>query len=119
MKRLNALLSASDLIDMRPRRDAYVALLGPRELVEPFELMPEIEASCARLAAQRLGAADRAAINEAHAACCEAVAAGDNDAYYPANARFHAVIYAATGNRVLGPKRYGCRPLYSPIGGFS
>lgn len=94
-------LSASGLIDMRPRRGAYVALLGPRELVESFELMAEIEASCARLAAQRLGAADRAAINEAHAACCEAVAAGDDDAYYPANARFHAAIYAATGNRVL------------------
>lgn len=94
-------LSASGLIDMRPRRGAYVALLGPRELVESFELMAEIEASCARLAAQRMGAADRAAINEAHAACCEAVAAGDDDAYYPANARFHAAIYAATGNRVL------------------
>ncbi|MCK0206453.1 FCD domain-containing protein [Starkeya koreensis] len=70
-------------------------------LVESFELMAEIEASCARLAAQRLGAADRAAITRAHVACQEAVAAGDDDAYYPANAQFHAAIYAATGNRVL------------------
>lgn len=94
-------LSASGLVEMRPRRGAYVALLGPRELVESFELMAEIEASCARLAAQRLGPADRLAIREAHVACCEAVAAGDDDAYYPANARFHAAIYTATGNRVL------------------
>ena len=94
-------LSASGLIEMRPRRGAFVALLGPRELVESFELMAEIEASCARLAAQRLGPADRAAITEAHVACQQAVAAGDDDAYYPANAHFHAAIYAATGNRVL------------------
>ncbi|MBS9476535.1 GntR family transcriptional regulator [Ancylobacter radicis] len=94
-------LSASGLVEMRPRRGAFVTLLGPRELVESFELMAEIEASCARLAAQRLGPLDRVAINQAHIACCEAVAAGDDDAYYPANARFHAAIYAATGNRVL------------------
>ncbi|MFD2030796.1 GntR family transcriptional regulator [Ancylobacter dichloromethanicus] len=94
-------LSASGLIEMRPRRGAYVALLGPRELVESFELMAEIEAACARLAAQRLGEADRAALIQAHEACCAAVAAGDDDAYYPANARFHVAIYAATGNRVL------------------
>ncbi|MDF2995671.1 MAG: transcriptional regulator, GntR family [Xanthobacteraceae bacterium] len=94
-------LSASGLVEMRPRRGAFVTLLGPRELVESFELMAEIEASCGRLAAQRLGPADRAAITQAQAACCKAAAADDDDAYYPANARFHAAIYAATGNRVL------------------
>ncbi|WP_371346029.1 GntR family transcriptional regulator [Ancylobacter sp. IITR112] len=94
-------LAASGLVEMRPRRGAFVTLLGPRELVESFELMAEIEASCARLAAQRLGPTDRAAITEAHIACQAAVAAGDDDAYYPANARFHVAIYAATGNRVL------------------
>jgi DNA-binding GntR family transcriptional regulator len=95
-------LSASGLVDIRPRRGAHVTLLGPRELVESFELMAEIEASCARLAAARMSAADRAAIAAAHAECREAVAAGDDAAYYPANAVFHAAIYAATGNRVLG-----------------
>ncbi|MFK8250393.1 GntR family transcriptional regulator [Ancylobacter terrae] len=94
-------LAASGLVEMRPRRGAYVTLLGPRELIESFELMAEIEASCARLAAQRMGPADRAAISEAHVACQQAVAAGDDDAYYPANAQFHRAIYTATGNRVL------------------
>lgn len=95
------LLSASGLVDIRPRRGAHVALLGPRELVESFELMSEIEASCARLAAGRMSDADQAAIAAAHDACRDAVARSDDAAYYPANARFHAAIYAATGNRVL------------------
>lgn len=94
-------LSASGLIEIRPRRGAFVVLLGPRELLESFELMAELEAACARLAAQRMGACDRTALAEAHAACGAAVEAGDACAYYPANAAFHAAIYAATGNRVI------------------
>lgn len=94
-------LSASGLVDIRPRRGAYVMLLGPRELVESFELMAEVEASCARLAAGRMGDVEREAIAAAHAACRAAVAASDDEAYYPANAIFHGAIYAATGNRVL------------------
>lgn len=94
-------LSASGLVEIRPRRGAFVVLLGPRALLESFELMAEIEAACARLAAQRMGPADMAAIRAAHEACRGAVAAGDEAAYYPANAVFHGAIYAATGNRVL------------------
>ncbi|MDI4655113.1 GntR family transcriptional regulator [Xanthobacter autotrophicus] len=94
-------LSASGLIEIRPRRGAFVALLGPRELLESFELMAELEAACARLAAQRMGAADRATLAGALAACGAAVASGDSCAYYSANAAFHAAIYAATGNRVI------------------
>lgn len=94
-------LAASGLVEIRPRRGAFVVLLGPRELLESFELMAEIEAACGRLAVQRMGPSDRAAIRETHEACRAAVAAGDEAAYYPTNARFHAAIYAATGNRVL------------------
>lgn len=94
-------LSASGLIEIRPRRGAFVALLGPRELLESFELMAELEAACARLAAQRMGAADRATLAGALAACGAAVASGDACAYYSANAAFHGAIYAATGNRVI------------------
>ncbi len=40
-------LAASGMVEIRPRRGAFVALLGPRELIESFELMAEIEAACA------------------------------------------------------------------------
>ncbi|OYX13404.1 MAG: GntR family transcriptional regulator [Rhizobiales bacterium 32-66-8] len=94
-------LAASGLVEIRPRRGAHVVLLGPRELIESFELMAEMEAACGRLAARRMGPQDLAALAEAHAACGQAVRAGDADAYYPANALFHQAIYAGTGNRVL------------------
>ena len=94
-------LSASGLVEIRPRRGAFVVLLGPRELIESFELMAEIEAACGRLAVQRMGPSDRDAIAATHEACRMAVAMGNEEDYYPANARFHAAIYAATGNRVL------------------
>lgn len=94
-------LAASGLVEIRPRRGAFVVLLGPRELLESFELMAEIEAACARLAARRMTGEHRAVLTAAHDACRAAVAAGDRAAYYPANADFHAAIYAATGNRVI------------------
>lgn len=94
-------LSASGLVEIRPRRGAFVMLLGPRALLESFELMAEIEAACGRLAVKRMQVADRDAIVASHEICRLAVAAADDAAYYPANADFHAAIYRATGNRVI------------------
>lgn len=94
-------LASSGLVEIRPRRGAFVMLLGPRALIESFELMAEIEAACGRLAARRMTPEDKAALQAAHAACAEAVRAGEMAAYYPANAVFHQAIYAATANRVL------------------
>ncbi|TCT07966.1 GntR family transcriptional regulator [Aquabacter spiritensis] len=94
-------LAASGLVEIRPRRGAFVVLLGPRALIESFELMAEIEAACGRLAARRATPEDRAALAAAHAACAAAVADADAARYYPANAVFHQAIYAATANRVL------------------
>lgn len=94
-------LASSGLVEIKPRRGAFVTLLGPRALIESFELMAEIEAACARLAARRMSPEDGAALEVAHAACAAAVKAGDQAAYYPANAAFHQAIYAATANRVL------------------
>ena len=46
-------LAAAGLIDNRPKRGAIVAEIGPRQLVEMFEVMAELEGMCARLAARR------------------------------------------------------------------
>lgn len=94
-------LAASGLVEIKPRRGAFVTLLGPQALVDSFEFMAELEAACARLAARRMTPEDRAALQAAHAACAAAVEAGDPAAYYPANAVFHQAIYAATANRVM------------------
>jgi DNA-binding FadR family transcriptional regulator len=49
----------SGLIELRPRRGAVVAQLGPRQLIEMFEVMGELEAMCGRLAARRITVAEQ------------------------------------------------------------
>jgi DNA-binding GntR family transcriptional regulator len=94
-------LAGSGMIELRPRRGAHVTLLGPRELLESFELMGEFEAACARFAARRMTEEDRARLLAAHDHCRAARDAADVDAYYHANADFHEAIYLASRNRAL------------------
>jgi DNA-binding GntR family transcriptional regulator len=94
-------LSAAGLIEQKPRRGAVVAAIGPRRLMEMFEVMAELEAAAARLAARRADRADLAAIRAAHDACAEAAEARDGDAYYYRNETFHRLIRAAGGNGFL------------------
>jgi DNA-binding GntR family transcriptional regulator len=92
-------LASMGLVVIRPRRGAVVAELGPRQLVEMFEVMSEVEAVCARLAARRITPAEQEALLAAHAAC--KVALGDPDEYYVRNEAFHQAIYAGSHNQFL------------------
>jgi DNA-binding GntR family transcriptional regulator len=92
-------LASMGLVVIRPRRGAVVAELGPQQLVEMFEVMSEVEAVCARLAARRMTPAEQEALLAAHAACKEAV--GDPDGYYVRNEAFHQAIYAGSHNHFL------------------
>jgi DNA-binding GntR family transcriptional regulator len=93
------LLAASGMVEIRPRRGAVVATLGPERLYEMFEVAAELEAMCGRLAARRVTTATRDALFDAHEACRAVI--GDPDAYYLANEAFHQAIYQMSGNGVL------------------
>lgn len=92
-------LTAEGLIELRPRRGAVVASVGPARLLEMFDVMAELEAMCARLAARRMGEAEQAALVAAHRAC--EAARGDPDAYFYCNERFHQVIHKGSHNGFL------------------
>jgi DNA-binding GntR family transcriptional regulator len=94
-------LSAAGLVDLRPRRGAVVAEVGPARLCEMFEVMAELEAMCGRLAARRIDAAEQQALLKAHHACEAARDAQDPDEYYRRNEVFHQRIYAASHNGFL------------------
>jgi len=94
-------LASGGLIDMRPRRGAIVTEIGPQQLLEMFEVMAELEAMCARLAARRITEGEQQALLEAHHACEEARDRNDPDDYYRRNERFHFAIFAASHNRFL------------------
>lgn len=94
-------LASRGLVVIRPRRGAVVAEFGPQQLVEMFEVMAELEASCSRLAARRMTLAEQAALRAAHAACNAARTAVDEDEYYYKNEVFHEAIYAGSHNQFL------------------
>lgn len=94
-------LAAEGLIELRPRRGAVVTSIPPTRLIEMFEVMAELEAMCARLAARRMSPAEREQLAAAHQACELARAASDPDRYYYCNENFHQTIYAGSHNGFL------------------
>lgn len=94
-------LDSEGVVEMRPRRGAIVMEVTPQRLCEMFEVMAELEAMCARLAARRLSDEDRHALVSAHEASRAAIDGGDPNAYFYLNERFHHAIYEASHNQFL------------------
>ena len=94
-------LASQGLIQLRAHAGAFVATLTLVDLAEMFEAMAFLEAACATLAARRHTAEDRQLLSAAHEACATAARAGDPEAFYDANTRFHECIYAASHNGYL------------------
>lgn len=94
-------LSLSGLIERLPNRGVFVRQPGPVELVELFELMAELEASCARLSAMRISDEALEEMRLANASCRKAVENNSPDEYSVSNMQFHAILYREAGNRAL------------------
>ncbi len=91
-------LVAQGILIPGEKRGVRVAEYSREQLAQIFEAMHEIEAACARVAAQRLTLLARVEIEAAQANCMAAAKAGDRPAYLAANEAFHLAIYKATGN---------------------
>ncbi|MCV6593680.1 MAG: GntR family transcriptional regulator [Silicimonas sp.] len=94
-------LAQSGLVEHLPRRGVFVRQPGPIELMEMFEVMAELEATCARFAAARISDAAITDLHATNARCNEAVAAGDTNRYYRENETFHGILYRESGNGFL------------------
>ncbi len=94
-------LASMGIVVTRPRRGTVVAEIGPRQLVEMFEVMAELEAMCGRLAARRMSSEEHASLLAAHQACMEARDAHDPDTYFYKNEAFHGAIYEGSHNAFL------------------
>lgn len=101
MREALQMLAGSGLVELIPRRGAYVRHPGIVELVEMFEVMAELESLCGRLAAKRISPGELAELTIAAQACERSLEKQDPDAYYHDNERFHLLIYQAGGNRFL------------------
>ncbi|TDP00474.1 GntR family transcriptional regulator [Marinomonas balearica] len=94
-------LSKSGLVEQIHRRGVFVRRHSPVELIELFEVMAELEASCGRLAALRISDEALEQLKEANSKCKAAMLAGEADTYYYANEVFHMIIYKQSGNSIL------------------
>ncbi|MTH35521.1 FCD domain-containing protein [Paracoccus limosus] len=94
-------LESSGLVKVMPKRGTFVTAWSPEELAERFEVMAEVEASCARLAARRMNEAELARFQQIHERCRAFAEAGDVEGYYAENSRFHHCIYGGTHNAFL------------------
>jgi DNA-binding GntR family transcriptional regulator len=94
-------LASTGLVEIRRRKGATVAVLEPRRLYEMFDVMAELEATCARRAARRMTPENQRALTAALEACRSAAQAGDPDRYFHVNEDFHRAIYDASQNEFL------------------
>lgn len=102
-------LASGGLVEMRPRQGAVVAAMTVQQLLQMFEVMAEMEALCARLAARRMTAAERQALASLHETCGEPARSGDVDGYYAVNRSFHELIYSGARNDYLEDQTRGLR----------
>lgn len=109
------LLATSGLIDIRPRRGAFVTEVSPSELEELFVAMGELEATCARLSALSMAPTERRRLEALHERMRD-LAQGDAAAgFAEANHAFHAMIYAGAHNAVVADMTAALRKRLAPF----
>jgi len=109
-----SILSALDIVDRRVGDGTYVSncdervlsltlelIRGEPSLNDVFELQRILEVGIAEIAARTMTTAQIAEVKAALREMEEAVRAGDIDAYFAADRRFHRGISRATGNQLL------------------
>ncbi len=95
-------LASAGLIEMQPRRGAFVARVPVTRLLQMFEVMTEIEALCARLAARRMKPTQREALKALHRRYERLTRKPeDSEAYFDESSDFHRAIFAGAQNAVL------------------
>jgi DNA-binding GntR family transcriptional regulator len=108
-------LVAIGLAARRPHRGVIVAAVGPERLGHMFEVMTELEGTCARFAAERMTAAERVSLARLHAASAAAAASGDAVVYAGHNRDFHQAIYVGSHNAFLVETTQDVRRRLAPF----
>ena len=109
------LLSLQVLVDCRPNRGAFVTDMSASELALMFEAIGELEASCARYSAMRMGTMELAALQDLHTQLRMAMRAEDHDRYNQLNEAWHLVIIESCGNPMLIEMTLSLRHRVAPF----
>jgi len=107
-------LANTGLIDVRPRRGAFVTRISPEQLEEMFVAMGELEATCARLASLSMSPTERRRLQAFHEKMGELARSGDAMGFAEANHAFHTMIYGGAHNVVLAEMTAAMRRRLMP-----
>jgi DNA-binding GntR family transcriptional regulator len=94
-------LVSSGLVSIRPHQGAVVRQLTLAELIEMFQVVAELEGLGARLAARRIGKAEKDQLRLSHQACKQHAKKRDEESFLNENNRLHDIILLASANRFL------------------
>jgi len=108
------LLAASGLVETSAHKAAVVARPTTEQLTGMFEVMAELEALCASLAASRMTSTERRELEAAHDQLRALIHSGDPQRYHEINEAFHGVIYAGAHNAHLAELTLATRVRVSP-----
>ncbi|AKO99170.1 MULTISPECIES: GntR family transcriptional regulator [Marinovum] len=107
-------LEASGLVRIHAKRGTFVSEWNVEELAERFEVMAELESTCARLAARRITNEELAELVSLHERCRRMAEDERYDDYYAENSAFHACIYTATHNSFLAQEALRLHAMLQP-----
>ncbi|VCU71480.1 HTH-type transcriptional regulator McbR [Pigmentiphaga humi] len=107
-------LAARGLAEIVPMRGVVVKQIGVKELAEILHAECELEALCARLAAESMTALERSELEYIHQRSKEHVDNGDVDGYLETNKELHRLILEGAHNQALGDMVGDIRERLSP-----
>jgi DNA-binding GntR family transcriptional regulator len=110
-------LAAEGLVEILPRKGAYVATLTHQDVADVFAVRAQLERLTARLAAERATEADVMELERLNRQCVSAVQRGDVNGFFKANDAFHAEVARLASNAYLAQLRHAAaqrtyRPLF-------
>jgi DNA-binding GntR family transcriptional regulator len=108
-------LGARRLIDLVPRRGGVVSRIAMETLADMLDAECELEALCARMAAQRMTTLQRVRLQEIHERIRELIAREALDEFYDCNNAFHDLVLAGAHNHTLDEAARDLRSRLSPF----
>jgi len=108
-------LATSGLIETRAHRSSIVARPSNEQLIGMFEAMAELEALCAKMAAERMTIAERGALEAVHEDLRLLVRYGNPQRYHEINEAFHSAIYFGAHNDYLAQLTQATRVRVQPF----
>ena len=108
-------LLGTGLIESRPHRGVTVVDLELDQLNDLFEALGEVEATCARLSAQRMNVVERKYLENLYLEEASVLEQRDDQRYFEYNEQVHSAVHKGANNKTLLEIAQDLRRRLSPF----